>query len=524
MSLRTTGIVAGFGSVDFTRLKGQMTDYQRQLGTGMKSETYGGLGSERSLALGFQSSRSDIAAWQGNISLVTTRIKIMDTALTNTQKTVASVKTALASADFTLAGGRTTGQLTASGGLDSIISMLNSSDGSRYMFSGRASATEPVLDSGSIMAGAAGKDGFQTVMRERMQADLGSAASSPERDSAATGRLTLSALGTQPVTLDEDGAHSFGAKIASVSGSVGGITAALTAGPPASLTLTAGAGTTSVGESQTIGFTMPDGSTERIVLSAVAANEPTVPAGSFKIGATTAETLDNMRGALGASLQTLVSTKLAAASAVKAGQDFFQGETNPATLGAVPTGAPKRLVAGASGTMQDAVAYDTAANGDAKTLRWYRGDTGSGSARATSAAQVDSSVNVSYGARADEEALRSVVQNLTVVTAMTFGSSDTVSQQRYQALATRVSGALAGEGASQTVTSIQVELAAANVTATSAGTRHKGADAMYVNMLSDVTGVNNEEVGAYILALQTQLQASYQTTSMLSKLSLVSFL
>ncbi|MFX5801265.1 hypothetical protein ABTE09_19330, partial [Acinetobacter baumannii] len=91
------------------------------LGTGQKSVTYGGLGSDRSLALGVQGSRSQIASYQQNISLVQTRISIMNTALTGMQKSVASTKTALLSVDFTLASGQTVGQLSASNGLDAVI-------------------------------------------------------------------------------------------------------------------------------------------------------------------------------------------------------------------------------------------------------------------------------------------------------------------------------------------------------------------------------------------------------------------
>jgi hypothetical protein len=39
-----------------------------------------------------------------------------------------------------------------------------------------------------------------------------------------------------------------------------------------------------------------------------------------------------------------------------------------------------------------------------------------------------------------------------------------------------------------------------------------------------VEGVTQEEVGAQILSLQTMLQASLQTTAMLSQMSLVNFL
>ncbi|WP_204302297.1 hypothetical protein, partial [Serratia marcescens] len=88
---------------------------------------------------------------------------------------------------------------------------------------------------------------------------------------------------------------------------------------------------------------------------------------------------------------------LAAASATEAGEDFFKGETNPAALAGPPPvdpGVAKRLVPGASGTMADAVAFDTPANADNRTVRWYQGDRVSTDARATAAAQVDSAVSV----------------------------------------------------------------------------------------------------------------------------------
>ncbi|WP_204320617.1 hypothetical protein, partial [Klebsiella pneumoniae] len=73
-AIRTSGIVPGFGGADFLQMKNQLVDLQRQLGSGQKSVTYGGLGSDRSLALSVQGSRAQIASYQQNISLVQTRI------------------------------------------------------------------------------------------------------------------------------------------------------------------------------------------------------------------------------------------------------------------------------------------------------------------------------------------------------------------------------------------------------------------------------------------------------------------
>jgi hypothetical protein len=47
---------------------------------------------------------------------------------------------------------------------------------------------------------------------------------------------------------------------------------------------------------------------------------------------------------------------------------------------------------------------------------------------------------------------------------------------------------------------------------------------MTQTMLDGVEGVDNEEVIAKILALQTNLQASYQVTSMLYQTTLVKFI
>jgi flagellar hook-associated protein 3 FlgL len=528
MAIRTSGIISGFNGADFVRMKNQLAELQRQLGSGKKAETYGGLGADRGFALGFRSSISQIEAWQQNISLVSTRINLIDQSLDGVQDAVSSTKTSLqATSDFALASGRTIGQIAAGNSLDAVVSMLNASDGGRFLFGGRKTGTPPVLDSGRFMAGEGTKDGFKTVMLQRMQADLGSSAATPERDATATGRLTMSAVGADPVTLTEDGAHPFGLKIAAVSGAVGGLTATHTAGPPASLSIASGAGNASVGENLTVEFTLPDGSTERLTLTAAAADAETLGTTEFRVGATSAETLANLRTTLGTQMAELVHGKLAAASAVKAGDDFFHGETNPAALAGPPVveaGVPKRLVAGVSGTMADAVAYDTPQNADTRTVRWYQGDRTSSDPRATSSAEVDAAVSVSYGVRADEEALRTTVQNLAVASTLTFSSDDPHALVRYQALSPRVVAGLSMENSTQTVEAIRIEIAAANSGADSAKVRHTDAKSMLGGLLTDIEGVDDNEIAVQILALQTNLQASYQTSSMLSKLTLVSYL
>lgn len=527
MAIRTSGIITGFSASDFVRMKEKLGDLQRQLGSGQKAETYGGLGNDRGFSLAFRGSVSRIDAWQQNISLVSTRISIIDTSLDGIQKAIATAKGALKPEEFTLSGGRTIGQVAASEGLGALVSMLNSGDGTRYMFGGRKTATPPVAEPALFLNGDTSRAGFKTVLMERMQADLGSASASPETDPAATGRLALSAAGAQPVTLGEDGVHDFGLKLGIVTGAVDGLAVTEAAGPPKSVAIAAGAGNAAAGQSLTLSFSLPDGSVERISLTAAASDASVVGPGEFQIGATSAETLDNLRAALGTQVGALVGAKLAAASAARAGEDFFKGETNPAALAgppAVEPGVAKRLVAGPSGTMADAVAYDTPQNADARTVRWYQGDRQSASARETAVAEVDNGRSVSYGVRADEEALRMAVQHMAVAGTLTFDAADPHALERYQALTPRIASGLSMEGATQTIEGIRIEIAAANTTANSAKTRHGDQRAMMVGLISDIEGVDDNEVAVHILALQTNLQASYQTSSMLSKLSLINYL
>ena len=49
-------------------------------------------------------------------------------------------------------------------------------------------------------------------------------------------------------------------------------------------------------------------------------------------------------------------------------------------------------------------------------------------------------------------------------------------------------------------------------------------DAQLNIMLEEIEGVSKEEVAMEILALQTRLEASYQTTALLGKMSLVNYL
>ncbi|MGI0490130.1 hypothetical protein ACN4EK_32600 [Pantanalinema rosaneae CENA516] len=54
--------------------------------------------------------------------------------------------------------------------------------------------------------------------------------------------------------------------------------------------------------------------------------------------------------------------------------------------------------------------------------------------------------------------------------------------------------------------------------------RHKASEAILRDQLGGIEEAPMEEVAAKLLALQNRLQASYQTTSLLARLSLVNYL
>jgi len=76
----------------------------------------------------------------------------------------------------------------------------------------------------------------------------------------------------------------------------------------------------------------------------------------------------------------------------------------------------------------------------------------------------------------------------------------------------------------QTISDIQTDFATAQLTMKDAQARQTQAQTALQNLISNTEGISQDQVAAEIMSLQTSLQASYQTTAMLSQLSLVKYL
>jgi flagellar hook-associated protein 3 FlgL len=213
-----------------------------------------------------------------------------------------------------------------------------------------------------------------------------------------------------------------------------------------------------------------------------------------------------LHGANGASL-TVTSSNAAAFAALGFGPSV---SANPAPLrvGGPPFNTATALIAG------------TPAN----TVSWYTGENAPGTARGTAVARVDQSITVQYGARANEEALRYQLQNIAVYSAVTTSTANPNATGQINALQQRISANLAPQFGQQSIQDMQAEFAGAQTAIKAATDRQTQLKGMAQTMLDSIEGINQDEVATKILALQTALQASYQTTSMLFQTTLTKFL
>jgi hypothetical protein len=276
------------------------------------------------------------------------------------------------------------------------------------------------------------------------------------------------------------------------------------AGSPPSVSIDLGGTNPNEGDRIAFTFNLPDSTSETISLTATTTTPP--PPGSFTIGANATATTANLQQKLNDSIKTLANTSLVAASAMEASNNFF--DTPPQRVSGTPLTSATSLVAG------------TPAN----TISWYTGEAGADPARGTAVAQVDQSITAQYGARANEPAFRALLQNIAVYAAVTTTMGDPNANGQITALSQRVTQTLSPQTGVQTIQDIQADFAGAQTAIKAATDRQAQVKSMTQTMLDSIEGVSQDEVATKILALQTSLSASYQTTAMLYQISLTKYL
>lgn len=478
-------------------LTSELASLQTQLTTGKKSTTYSGMGINEGFAIAARAQLSNITGFTDTMTKIDTTIGVANTALQSLVSIGRAAQTAAANTIQTVgSSGQTVLQQNAYGQLSLMFGILNTQSGDRFVFSGSAINTPSVAPIEDVMNGKGAAAGLKQVIDERRQADLGL---------SGLGRVVVSQPSATSVAVAEDVAGSpFGLKLNAISSSLTGATVTAPAGSPPAASVALGATNPNSGERITFSFNLPDGTMESIAL--IATSAAPAAAGSFTIGATPAATAANLNTALTASLGTLAKTSLVAASAIEASDNFF--DKPPQRVAGSPPGSATALV--------NATATDT--------VSWYTGENGTGSARSSATARIDQSVTIQYGARANETAIREQLKSIAAFAAVTTTATDPNANALLAALGSRVSQNLTNQAGQPSITEIQADFSIAQVTMTDAKARQTQNRTMLQSIVDQAENVSPSEVAAQILALQTNLQASYQTTAMLAQLTLTRFL
>jgi flagellar hook-associated protein 3 FlgL len=633
MSVSSINYASSLLGLSVQNINSQLSNLSTQLSSGVKSSNYAGMGVDEGFAIAARAQLSNIAAFTTTMTNVNTVISAANAGLQSLSTITGQVQSAANSSPQNLTStGQTIGQQNAQSELSAMVGILNTQVGNRYIYSGTAISTPAVASADDIMNGTANQAGLKQVIAERLQADQGA---------NGLGRLVLTPPAAAPATppasatlttVGEDVAGSpFGLKLNSVTSTLTNATVTGPSGSPPAFSVDFAGGNPNPGDTISVTFNEPDGTTDSIQLTASSANP--VPTGSFAIGTTTAQTATNFSNALTSAISTLANSSLVAASAVAAGDNFFNtdssaigtaaitnqavpptpitgatalsgstgsdslspgfapgdtltvngttlsfvsgaptgpnqisstssvqtllskidaitGTTTPSTIhgGVVTINTPNASTLSISTSPAGAIAAlgfsgtvtatqpplrvsgsplssaTSLANGSANTVQWYTGNSGPGSARSTATVQVDSSQAVQFGAQANEQVLRQAIQAIATYAAVTISPTGTTSPATANALSQRIAANLTPQLGQQTIQDIQTDFAAAQNTMKDVTARQTQTQSALQDLVSSTEGINQNQVASEILSLQNSLQASYQTTAMLSQLSLTKFL
>jgi flagellar hook-associated protein 3 FlgL len=498
MSITGPGSITAANVLAQNNMMTQLNTLGQELASGQAAQTYSGLQSQAGVALSLNAQLSALTGYSNTATTVGTTLSVAQSVLTQLGTAGSSTVQAInqQSAFQLNSNGQTTTQATAAVQLDNILSLLNTQVGNNYIFSGSAPNQPSVASASDILNGNGAQAGLTQVISERQQADLGV---------SGLGHLSVAVggVGSSTVTLSQDGTP-FGFQLTGADSSLTGATVTGPSGSPASIAVDLSSNP-NPGDSIQFQLTLPNGSTQTISLQATTNSPP--GANQFTIGTLPSDTATNLQTALTTAITGLTQTALPAASAMAAANDFF-GSNPPQRVNGSPPDTSTALVNGTT----------------ANTVFWYTGENGSTPALQTATAQVGPTTTIDYGMRANEQALSTLVANVAVLAATTYSASDPNAQANYQALSQDVAANLDGQPGTQTVSDIEADLANAQTTVSNAGTLNTQTQSTVQDMLQNIDGVNQNQIGEDILTLQNSLSASMSVTARLAQLSLVNYL
>lgn len=487
-----------------TRMSSQMSKLQTQMTTGDKYATLAEMGTARFEALSLNDRIGRVASYKSNIDIVNTRLSFLDKAISRLDTIQSDARQAVTVGAYgTNNINLQTAPTQAQARLDEVLTLLNTQADGRYVMGGNVTEAPPVQTTAAILDGSNGRAGFRTLVTERRAADLGT---------TGQGRLVTSMPALDTVRLVEDGVHPFGFKISTLSGDAGPITFTFPTGADPESLQVQFTGVPSSGHHINLGMTMPDGTSETIVMTAVSG--PTTKPGEYQVGVDAATTAANFEAALKTTLEYEGKTRLSAASAYATADNFFFGAGGSVQRVPAPADSATTLVPAT----------------DVDTIKWYTGQNDLNPARQSVAARIDDSTVVSYGVRANESGLVGLARALAVMTVETYPTGtpaeQAASRGKFDAVASRQAARLAEANSTSpgSITVIAVELGVAKATVGNVEERHINYGSQLETMLADLEHAPMEEVAMELLTLKTRLEASYTTTASIAQLSLVNYL
>ena len=495
-----------------TTLKSQLSDLSTQLSSGLTAQTYGGLGSGRSTALAAQATLSALTGYAAGITAAQTRTNVAVTSLTQVATLGIDARNTLNNGLQSTPVNATAAKTNALNNLQAALDTLNQSVAGNYLFGGEDSTTQPVLDADTILNGTKKPDGstdkmgLQEFVSSQVAADLGLESNGRLSQAYPTLDSSNAAIDTRITLSDDPSSHTaprsgYMITDASTKPNPGGIAAARVTGTSNSVTIDVKQ-QPAAGDSLTLTLQLPDLTTTTVTLTAAASGTtPASSSTSFAIGADPTETAKNINDALTSALSASAGSTLMANSTARAASTFFSAP-NPTT---------------------------TAAN----TVVWYQGENGSSDPLSTQSVQVSAGSSVQIGVRANQPAISNVLAGLATVALGMPSSSDPNAAAIYSAISGKaqplLSSADTSPGTSSTgaLPSVQdtvTQLSLASTRLSNAATTNKASQNTLQNTLDGIEQAPTEEVVAKLLDVQNRLQASYQVTASLSKLSLVNYI
>lgn len=501
---------------------------QQQMATGRKSQTFSGLGIDRRISLDARSKISAMEGFRAGIVDGRQRVKLMTNALSQMNKTVTDTRGELVTQPFQPSpAGKLRVQESAMQRLSLAVDLLNTDHNGRYLFSGLSQDTRPVENAKFLIDGGDGFPGLRALAKERAEAELGVNLSGGDKS---MGRLEINQQvdeGPPEESLaildfgQQDGVE-FGFTLdgESVSIEAGGRITPVFDSDNNSWSFEIDANNLQPGDSIKIAMSDRFSGNENYeyTFELVAADEITKP-GEFLIGADAVETAENMMHAMKTAVSNLAHGTLAPRAQAHAIEQYFE---NPAEF--------RRPSFDPEDDDPPNAAWNALSADDTDLAPWYKGDvqvegdaTPEGlSARATAALRIDDNQVVGIGARANEPPFRDMLVAFSQLEILRFENTPE-GKQAFEHLADRNADRLnfaPGSG----LQAIGHQIASAEVAMRDADERHKVGVNMLMDMVDGVEEISKEEVAARILATQNRLEASYQTTAMLSRLTLLNYL